>query len=100
MLELRTLRDNVLADLRENLSEDDIRACSVRDVLDACLQWQGIIGYADYILTTLQNLQDSEVKPKPDVVKELPRDCPMCGNVAGCGQDERGVCLDCQRHGR
>lgn len=32
--------------------------------------------------------------------KEVPRDCPACGSVAGAGQDERGVCLDCQRHGR
>lgn len=40
----------------------DIISMSKRDLLDECLQWEGIIGYRDLILIWIQDIYNVELK--------------------------------------
>lgn len=51
---------------RANFTDEEIDAKSNRQLLDHWLQWQGIIGYTNSIISTIENIYGIKL---PDVKK-------------------------------
>jgi hypothetical protein len=50
------LSEGYLNILRENYTEDEINMMSRKDILNAYLEWQGIIGYTFKIIRLMEDL--------------------------------------------
>lgn len=67
MLNLALLPDDVIEDLRENHSDEQIQQMSVNEAFDRFLDWNGIIGYGTMIRQALDGIRLASVQqPKPD----------------------------------
>jgi hypothetical protein len=61
MLDLDKINKNVLKDLREDLTDEQIVDMSPKQALDEFLSWHGIFNYTNLIWDTVQNLKDAEL---------------------------------------
>ena len=62
------LKDKVLEVIRENLSDEEIPYSSAEELMDAFLQWEGIIGYTSMIIEAWENIKAAQ---EPNALERL-----------------------------
>lgn len=62
------LKDKVLDVIRENLSDGAIPHSSAEELMDAFLQWEGIIGYTSIIIEAWENIKAAQ---EPNALERL-----------------------------
>lgn len=62
------LKDKVLEVIRENLSDEAIPHSSAEELMDAFLQWEGIIGYTSMIIEAWENIKAAQ---EPNALERL-----------------------------
>jgi hypothetical protein len=84
-----------------NIPEKDVAQLSTRDALDAYLRYEGIIGYTNTILITIEELRRANKMANAPMHRQ-DSDCtvdPNTGSCIVCHVDHSSMCPECKGRG-
>ena len=68
MTNIDKLSDKVLESILENIPKEEIPHSSAQELMDAFLQWEGIIGYTTMIIEAWENIKSAQ---EPNALERL-----------------------------
>jgi hypothetical protein len=84
-----------------NIPEKDVAQLSTRDALDAYLRYEGIIGYTNVILITIEELRRANEMANTSMHRQ-DSDCTVdqkTGACVVCHVDHSAMCPECKGRG-
>lgn len=64
MIDIQQLPQNILADIRQNHSDEEIAAMTLEQAFKAYCQWHGLRGYAAQLIHTIDAIRLAESEAK------------------------------------